>query len=54
LTLKPIDSDLEHIYNDNVQENESLRTLDIRFKNNKAKILSLCINVTNVLMIVTI
>jgi len=29
-------------------------TLDIRFKNNKTKILSLCINVTNVLMIVTI
>jgi len=46
--------DLEHTYNDNVQENESLGTLDIRFKNNKAKILSLCINVTNVLMIVTI
>ena len=40
--------------NDNVQENEPLETLDIRFKDNKAKILSLCINVTNVLMIVTI
>jgi len=46
--------DLEPIFNDNVQENETFGTLDIRFKNNKTKILSLCINVTNVLMIVTI
>jgi len=45
---------LEVIFNDNSQENETIKTLDIRFKNNKPKILWLCINVTNVLMIVTI
>jgi len=42
------------INNNNVQENESFEALNIRFKNNKAKILSLCLNLTNVLMIVTI
>jgi len=54
LTLKSIGSDLELTFNNNVQENEAIETLNIRFKNNRAKILSLCINVTNVLMIVTI